>query len=329
MGPFAAALDRARAEGRPLVLDGASGTQLEALGADIGGGLWSARLLAEDPALVERMHAAYAAAGAQVIESVSYQASPRGLAAAGFTAAEARELLARSWELASRAAQEARRAGAEAFAAASIGPFGAYLADGSEYTGAYGADFDGPAAAAELEAFHRERIEPLYAAGARLFAIETIPRADEALAVSRVMADYPDAEWWLSFSLRPEGGGGGSPVRIAEGMPLADALDALDTAVSQPAAVAVNCCAASQVEPAMRAITAAGRHGLAYPNSGESYDAATGTWAPPASAAALTDPTEFAAAARDWAAAGASAVGGCCRTTPEIIAALARGTGRA
>lgn len=225
--PFAAALRRAQRDRVPLVLDGAAGTQLEALGADLSGGLWSARLLAEDPALIAGLHAAYTAAGAQVIESVSYQASPQ--AAAGFTAPEARKLLARSWQLADAAASESdtvHRAaeGAAEFAgfgdacpgvwaAASIGPYGAYLADGSEYTGIYPVAAETrtgettPATGAatplatQLADFHRERVTILYDAGARLFAVETIPRLDETLAVAAVMAEFPTAEWWLSFSL--------------------------------------------------------------------------------------------------------------------------------
>lgn len=363
--PFAAALSRARTQRRALVLDGASGTELERRGADVSGDLWAAALLDSDPQLVAAMHAAYLDAGAEVVESISYQATVPGLVAAGHPEDRARALLARSWELVAQAAGGRRTPdGHPVLAASSIGPYGAYLADGSEYTGDYPAGVD----SAHLQEFHAERIAVLAAAGCRLFACETIPHAAEVAALVAVLARHPEAEWWLSLSIRTDARGG---ITLADGTPLAAVLDGLPApgTAGAPAAVGVNCCPARLVAPALAEVRAAGHAGLAYPNSGETYDAATGTWSlpdeehaadtPPAGPAPTdehpagehssnehsagehaagddadppggqtthdaVDPVGFAAAAVDWVGAGAAMIGGCCRTTPAVVRALAQ-----
>lgn len=366
--PFAAALARARTEHRALVLDGASGTELERRGADISGDLWAAALLDSDPQLVAAMHAAYLDAGAEVIESISYQATMPGLVAAGHTEHRARALLGRSWELVAQAAGGRRTPdGHPVLAASAIGPYGAYLADGSEYTGDYPAGVD----SAHLQEFHAERIAVLAAAGCRLFACETIPHAAEVAALVAVLARHPEAEWWLSLSIRTDAHGG---ITLADGTPLAAVLDGLPApgTPGAPAAVGVNCCPARLVTPALAEVRAAGHAGLAYPNSGEIYAAATGTWSlpedehapdtpparrqsagarsdaehsvaePPAGEGAdpagarsahdavdpgtAADPAGFAAAAAGWVRAGAVMIGGCCRTTPAVVRALAQRT---
>ncbi|QCP04677.1 homocysteine S-methyltransferase [Brevibacterium sp. CS2] len=350
--PFAAALNRARTEHRALVLDGASGTELERRGADVSGDLWAAALLESDPGLVTAMHVAYLDAGAEVIESISYQATVPGLVAAGNPEDRARALLARSWDLVAQAASGRRTPdGRPVLAASSIGPYGAYLADGSEYTGDYPAGVD----ATHLREFHAERIEVLAAAGCRLFACETIPHAAEVAALVAVMREHPEAEWWLSLSIRTDAHGG---ITLADGTPLCRALAVLPASGSPggPAAVGINCCPARLVAPVLAEVRATGHAGLAYPNSGETYDAATGTWSPPDSEHAgdtppagpvptdehpagdgtdpagghsthdAVDPVGFAAAAADWVGAGAAMIGGCCRTTPAVVRALAQRT---
>lgn len=345
--PFAAALNRARTEHRALVLDGASGTELERRGADVSGELWAAALLESDPGLVTAMHVAYLDAGAEVVESISYQATVPGLVAAGHPEDRARALLARSWDLVAQAAAGRRTPdGRPVLTASSIGPYGAYLADGSEYTGDYPAGVD----ATHLQEFHAERIEVLAAAGCRLFACETIPHPAEVAALVAVMREHPEAEWWLSLSIRTDAHGG---ITLADGTPLGQILAVLPAPGSPgaPAAVGINCCPAHLVAPALAEVRAAGFAGLAYPNSGETYDAATGTWSPPAAehttdgatdplsdaadrtgdASDLTagsteppDPAGCAAAAGTWVDAGAAMIGGCCRTTPALIRALAQ-----
>lgn len=296
MTTFARTLRDAADARRPLVLDGASGTFLESAGARLDDSLWSASLLAEDPGLVSRMHERYLGAGAQVVESLGYQATLEGFTARGYTPAKARELLAASWRLVSDAVAPTPGS----WAAASIGPYGAFLADGSEYRG------DDASSPAQLADFHESRVAVLTAAGARLFAAETVPSAREAAALQAVFATRPEAEWWLSFSLR-------APGVISDGTPLAEALEAAPGA----AGIGINCCPASWVEPSLEVIAAAGRPAVAYPNSGEAYSA-EGGWSGAREARTIAS---FAAAWRD---AGAAMIGGCCRTTPGDIAELSR-----
>jgi homocysteine S-methyltransferase len=187
--------------------------------------------------------------------------------------------------------------------AASIGPYGAFLADGSEYTGAYDLDLDG------LVAFHRPRMRLLLDAGPDLLACETIPSAIEARALARLLAERAEARAWVSFSCRD-----GS--RLCDGTPFADAVRSV-AALPQVLAVGVNCTAPSHVEDLLRAAAAVTAKPLvAYPNSGETYDAAAKVWL------GLSDPFDWGDRARAWRAAGARLVGGCCRTGPDHVRAI-------
>jgi len=115
------------------VLDGGLATLLEARGHDLGTGhLWSARLLAtaEGCEAIRAAHGEFIEAGAEVSTTASYQASAAGFLSAGINCAG---LIERSVE-AARAASK----GSAGLVAGSVGPFGACLADGSEYTGRYG-----------------------------------------------------------------------------------------------------------------------------------------------------------------------------------------------
>src|SRR5450756_2418310 len=150
-----------------VVLDGGLATQLEAQGNSLADPLWSARLLLENPGEIVRAHLAFYRAGAAIATTASYQATFEGFAARGIDHAGAIDLLRRSVALAceARAAWQAERPPADLLpllVAASIGPYGAFLANGGEYTGRYGRTV------AELRAFHRERLEvgPLYTSDA-------------------------------------------------------------------------------------------------------------------------------------------------------------------
>jgi len=284
--------------GRPLVLDGGLATRLESYGRDLGGGLWSARLLADEPDLVRRVHRDYFEAGADVATAAGYQASVPGLTARGFTRREAVGLLVRSVEL----ARSERDAFGSGLVAAGVGPYGAALADGSEYTGDYDLDEDG------LYAWHRERWHVLAGAGADLMACETVPSLPEARALARLLDEVPGPRAWISFSCRDgEHLGDGTPLRraAAELAPL--------HAAGRLVAVGVNCTAPRHVPSLVRAVAEAGLPAVAYPNSGESWDAARGRWT------GVGDPGGFGAAAVSWCEAGAVLVGGCCRTGPEHV----------
>jgi homocysteine S-methyltransferase len=305
--PLAAAL----AEGT-VVLDGGLSTELEARGHDVSGALWSARLLHENPEAVVAAHAAFAAAGAQVATTASYQASEAGFAAAGIDRAEAGRLIARSVDL-------ARSGAPECWIAGSVGPYGACLADGSEYTGAYtdprwAGRAGGGLTVAELRAFHRPRMAALAEAGADALACETVPAAAEAEALL-AEAEALGLPIWLSLTTVVDVRG---TVRTRRGEPAA-AVFAMAADVAEVVAVGVNCTDPAGVLPAVRTAAAAGKPVVSYPNSGERWDAAGRRWAGPA---------VFAAAdVRAWVGAGARLVGGCCRVGPDQIAALAQSLG--
>lgn len=283
---------------RPLVLDGGLATRLESYGRDLGGGLWSARLLAEEPALIRRVHRDYFEAGADVAIAAGYQASVPALTARGLSHARALRLIARSVELA-RAERDAFGSG---LVAAGVGPYGAALADGSEYTGDYDLDEDG------LYSWHRERWRVLAEAGADLIACETVPSVPEARALARLIAQTPGVRAWISFSCKDD-------ERVNDGTPLREAVAALAPlhAEGRLAAVGVNCTAPRHVPALVGTIAEAGVAAVAYPNSGQTWDARRRRWT------GTSDPEEFGEAAVDWYRAGAVLVGGCCRTGPEHI----------
>lgn len=277
-----------------LVADGGLATELEARGADLADPLWSARLLLDGPEEVAAVHAAFFAAGAQIATTASYQASFEGLAARGVDQPDAVTLLHRSVELARAAGGGARGH----WVAASIGPYGAARADGSEYVGRYGLSV------AELAAWHRPRLEVLAGAGADVLALETVPDIDEAEALAGLVREA-QVPAWLSYTID------GTATRA--GQPLTDAF-AVAAGVPQIVAVGVNCCAPEDVLPAIEiARRVTGKPAIAYPNSGERWGA--GGWVGPARFSPELVPR--------WVAAGARIVGGCCRVRPADIAAMA------
>lgn len=284
----------------PVVLDGGLSHQLEAGGADLTDALWSARLLRDDPGAITAAHAAYLAAGARVVITSSYQATFEGFARAGVGREAAAGLLRRSVELARGAVDACGADGGPRWVAASVGPYGAYLADGSEYRGRYGLSVG------ELERFHRPRMEALAAAGPDVLALETVPDADEARALMRAGAGL-GVPAWLTYTVDGD--------RTRAGQPLAEAF-AVAAAADWVVAVGVNCCSPADVEPAVRvAAEVTGRPVAVYPNSGEGWDARARAWD--------GRPAFGAARVEGWLAAGARLVGGCCRVGPAEIAGVA------
>jgi homocysteine S-methyltransferase len=292
-----------------LVLDGGMATELEFAGFDLDDPLWSARLLLEAPEAIEKVHRDYLSAGADCIVSASYQASVRGFAKRGLTEAESLETIAKAVRLAIGVRDafwsiEANRQGRlEPRVAAGIGPYGAYLANGAEYTGDYDLDEKG------LYEFHSRRWQILSDAGADLLACETIPSAAEAPALARLLAETPDARAWFSFSCRDGG-------HISDGTSIVSCVEPL-AASPQVVAVGVNCTAPHHVLSLVKAIrTVTTKPIVVYPNSGEVYHAEGKRWSGDVEAG------ELATAAGDWYASGARLLGGCCRTRPEHIRRL-------
>jgi homocysteine S-methyltransferase len=277
----------------PVVLDGGLATLLEARGHDLSSDLWSARLLRDDPEAIVAAHTEFFAAGAQVATSASYQASFEGFARLGLDREQAADLMRLAVSLAARARDESAP---EGWVAASVGPYGAYLADGSEYRGDYDLDVAG------LRAFHRPRLEVLAAAGADVLAVETIPCLAEVEALCAEL-DGTGVTAWLSLSAD------GAHTRAGE--PLAEAW-AMAADVDEVVAVGVNCCVPGDVTTAL-----AGAAGplVAYPNSGQGWDAVRRAW----TGESAFDP----GAVRNWLHHGARLVGGCCRVGPDDIAEVA------
>ncbi|QWZ07058.1 homocysteine S-methyltransferase [Nocardioides panacis] len=282
-----------------MILDGGLSNALVARGHDLSDDLWTAALLRDRPEEVAAVHRAYFAAGAEVATTASYQASVPGYERAGLSRPEAEALVRRSVTLAREVRDELAGDGRRRLVAASVGPYGAVLADGSEYRGRYGIG------AARLRDFHLPRLELLVSAGPDLLAVETIPDLDEA-AVLVDLLDELGVPAWLSYSCA------GDTTRAGQPLAEAFAVVAGSTAV---VAAGVNCCAPEDVLPALQtAARVSGRPGVAYPNSGQGWDSGTHSWQGPTAYDVRLAP--------DWVAAGATYVGGCCEVGPADISAL-------
>ena len=284
-----------------LVADGGLATELEARGNDVSGSLWSARLLMDAPEQVRDAHLAFFRAGAVIATSASYQASFEGFARRGLGRRAAAGLMRRSVDLARAARAELAGDGRTRWVAASAGPYGAALADGSEYRGRYGLSVR------ELAAWHRPRLEVLTEAGPDMLALETVPDIDEAEALATAVAGL-GIPAWLSYTIAGE--------RTRAGQSLAEAF-AVAADGPDVVAVGVNCCAPSDVPAAVavaREVT--GKPVIVYPNSGEEWDARRRAWTGRSGYSAVQP--------RQWIAAGAQIVGGCCRVRPADIAEIAR-----
>ncbi len=282
------------------IVDGGLSNALAARGHDLSDELWTARLLRDAPEEIAAVHRAYFEAGAEVATTASYQASLDGFVRAGLGREEAAALVTRSVTVAREVRDELAADGRRRLVAASVGPYGAALADGSEYRGRYGLT------PARLRDFHLPRIELLAAAGPDLLAVETIPDADEAEVLVGIL-DEVGLPAWLCFSVE------GAATRA--GQPL-EAAFAVTAACDVLVAVGVNCCRPEDVLPALQvAARVTGTPGVAYPNSGQGWDNGTHTW---------TGETSFdVALVPDWVAAGADYVGGCCQVGDRDIAAVA------
>jgi len=297
-GPF----DGILARRGNVVLDGGIGTELDRRGADLRDRLWSARALVESPDLVRDVHAAYFAAGADVAIGASYQASFEGLAARGIESDDAAALFRRSVELARDAAEAAE---GERLVAASVGPYGAFLGNGAEYTGDYDRDED------DLVEFHLPRMEALASASPDLFAIETIPSIIEARALVRALERASNVPAWMSFSCR-------DGAHLCDGTPFERAVE-VATSSRSVVAVGVNCTSPLHVIALVE--IAAARTPIpvvCYPNRGAFWDPVRKVWVDPPRQDARPSLRPL-----EWQKAGARLIGGCCGTTPEDIAAIA------
>lgn len=289
------------------VLDGGLATELEARGHDLSDRLWSGRVLLTQPDAIEEVHLAYFRAGATVATTASYQVTVQGFEAIGLDRASALDATRRSVGLARRAADrhaaDARIPRTGLLVAGSVGPYGAMLADGSEYRG----DYD--PGESTLRDLHAPRIDALLDAGVDVLALETIPTMREAEVLVRLVGEA-GASAWLSYQCRGATTAAGEPI-----------VDAIAVAAGEPGivAVGVNCTAPRHVAGLLRAARTVTKGPLiAYPNGGDTWDAAARRWTSEDRGGGY-DPTAVAALAE----IGATWLGGCCGTGPADIAALA------
>jgi len=289
-----------------IVLDGALATELERRGADLRDPLWSAKYLIESPETIRAVHMDYFEAGADVATTATYQATFEGFERRGISRERAERLMRDAVALAAGARDEFwaepsnRQSRSRPLVAASIGPYGAMLADGSEYRGRYAVSDRA------LAEFHRPRLEILADAGADLIACETLPCLCEALVLARLLEEFPAISAWISFSCL-------DGARNSQGEEISDCAAAL-RGHDQLAALGVNCTPPRYVaELLQRMRERADKPLLAYPNSGEGYDARVKQWV------GRADSMRISEHVRDWYGAGARLIGGCCRSTPEDI----------
>jgi S-methylmethionine-dependent homocysteine/selenocysteine methylase len=281
------------------VIDGGLSTALELLGADISGPLWTAQTVIDDPALLERAHRSFVEAGADIIATASYQCGTKQFEAIGLTSKEARNALASTTTIARRAVE-----GTSVAVAASVGPFGASLANGSEYNGRYGVEWR------VVEDYHREKLAILVDSGADLIAIETIPLADEALLIAEILEELGAPPAWFSFGFADETQTYG--------------LDAVDKAVLSIAgyadlvAIGMNCTHPRYVDSLLASMSelVSGIPLIVYPNHGREWDAVARCWIGDSMSISAVETVKL------WVDLGARLIGGCCGIGPEDIAHL-------
>ncbi|MDN4081516.1 homocysteine S-methyltransferase [Paenibacillus polymyxa] len=292
-----------------IVLDGAMATELERHGHDLNDSLWSAKILYEHPDSIKRVHRDYFEAGADCAITASYQATVEGYVQRGLSENEALKLIQSSVQIAVQARDEfwadvtataSQQTRPKPLVAASVGPYGAFLADGSEYRGDYKLSEE------QLMEFHRPRMKALIEAGADILACETIPCMVEARAIARLLKEFPGTYAWISFSAKDE-------QHISNGESIAACAKWLNEH-EQVAAVGINCTLPKFIPSLIHEIHShTDKPVVVYPNLGEEYEPVTKTWQ------GHTCTETFGQSARQWYEAGARMIGGCCRTQPQDI----------
>lgn len=283
-------------------MDGGLSNELERQGCNLNHKLWSAKMVDANPEAIIIAHLSYLRAGARCITTASYQASVPGFMDLGYSREVTEQFIAKTVELAEEAIRRFRKEGSndEVFIAASVGPYGAYLADGSEYRGRYGVSHD------ELLSFHKDRIQLLDKTGAHFFACETMPDFQEVKVLAEILK-HTKKRAWITFSCKDE-------KHLNDGTPIAECAAYL---LDHPNvfALGVNCTAPQHISGLISELkaNAGDKKIVIYPNSGEVYHADTKTWL------GLSDPDAFATMTQQWLSQGVDIIGGCCRIGPEHI----------
>ncbi|TGA96802.1 homocysteine S-methyltransferase [Sporolactobacillus shoreae] len=291
-----------------VILDGAMATELEKQGVDTSSSLWSAQALIDHPDLIKKVHMDYFKAGADMATTNTYQANLAGFQESGWSEAQAEHFIKQAVLIARETRDEfwnnlsdsEKKKRPRPLVAGSVGPYGAYLADGSEYTGNYHLSEEA------FRRFHLPRMKLLKEANADLFAFETIPNFEESRALAALLeTDFPDDYAWLSFSISDD--------HLCDGTSLQAAVPYFND-YPQICAIGVNCASADLITPIIEIVrTLTDKPIVVYPNSGEEYDPATKTWHNPGRH------NEYGVLSKQWHEEGAKLIGGCCRTCPEDI----------
>lgn len=287
-----------------IVIDGALASELQRRGCDLNDSLWSAKVLIEQPELIQQVHYDYFVAGADCAITASYQATPMGFAPKGIELEESIKLIKTSVKLAQQAKMQYLndiKQDKALFIAGSVGPYGAYLANGSEYTGDY------QLSESEFIAFHKDRVAALIDAGVDILACETMPSFLEIKALAKLIQQFPMVNCWFSLTLKDQ-------KHISDGTPLTEVIEYLNS-IEQIVSVGINCIALEKVTPALKVLSKlTSKPLIVYPNSGEQYDPTTKQWHKN-----HDHNCTFANQLDVWINLGAKLIGGCCQTTPDDI----------
>ena len=287
-----------------MIIDGALASELQRRGCDLNDSLWSAKVLIEQPELIQQVHYDYFKAGADCAITASYQATPMGFAQKGIELEESIKLIKTSVKLAQQAKMQYLndiKQDKALLIAGSVGPYGAYLANGSEYTGDY------QLSESEFIAFHKDRVTALIDAGVDILACETMPSFLEIKALVKLIQQFPIVNCWFSLTLEDQ-------QHISDGTPLTEVIEYLNS-IEQIVSVGINCIALEKVTPALEVLSKlTSKPLIVYPNSGEEYDPTTKQWHKN-----HHHNCTFANQLDTWIKLGAKLIGGCCQTTPEDI----------
>ena len=287
-----------------IVIDGALASELQRRGCDLNDSLWSAKVLIEQPELIQQVHYDYFVAGADCAITASYQATPMGFAQKGIELEESIKLIKTSVKLAQQAKMQYLndiKQDKTLLIAGSVGPYGAYLANGSEYTGDY------QLSESEFIAFHKDRVAALIDAGVDILSCETMPSFLEIKALAKLIQQFPMVNCWFSLTLKDQ-------KHISDGTPLTEVIEYLNS-IEQIVSVGINCIALEKVTPALEVLSKlTSKPLIVYPNSGEQYDPTTKQWHKN-----HDHNCTFANQLDVWINLGAKLIGGCCQTTPDDI----------
>ena len=265
-------------------LDGGLSTALENNGNKLTTSLWTGELILAKPSEITKAHLDFISAGSEIIITSSYQLSYLGCGKRGWSQAQTDDALRASTHLAKDAVTASGRV---VKVAASVGPYGAALADGSEYKGNYGIT------KSFLKDFHARRLEVLISTSPDLLALETMPDTFEVEVLLELLSDCP-IPYWVSYSCKAGN-------QTNAGQSFTEAVSLAKNAM----AVGINCTAPELITDLL--LSAEGiKPFVVYPNSGRSWNAKTKEWE--GSSQAGFDELLI----KSWISAGAQIIGGCC-----------------